>query len=115
MNIQKNFNILIYLSFIGLVSSCVKKAEEASVKSGASKLYVATGGCNSGTGITTYTTTATRTLEQYSTDDGSHTSTLLDYNASGTFVASPTPAVLWTTEMLCTYSMKTQRPRPSAR
>lgn len=91
MNIQKVFNILIYLTFIGLVSSCAKKAEEASVATGASKLYIATGSCNSGNGITTYTTTATRTIEEYSIEDASHAATLLDYNASGTFVANTHP------------------------
>lgn len=75
-----------------LASGCVKKAEEQSlVPTGASKLYVATGTCNSGNGITTYTTTATRTLEEYSTQDASHTATLLDYNAIGTFIANTHP------------------------
>lgn len=72
-------------------SSCVKKVEEQSINPGASKLYVATGSCNSGTGLTTYTTTATRTVEEFAIEDASHTATLLDYNTSGTFVTATHP------------------------
>lgn len=74
------------------LSSCAKKEEEQLTSlSGASRLYVATGSCNSGTGITTHTTTATRTIEEFSLQTGTHNSTVLDYNASGTFVAATHP------------------------
>jgi len=84
-------NNLILVFCLIVLSGCVKKKDEESIATGASKLYVATGSCNSGTGITTYTTTATRTLEEYATEDGTHTATLLDYNASGTFVSATHP------------------------
>lgn len=88
----RQIRFILVLCLISIVS-CVKKAEEqsSSVVTGASKLYVATGSCNSGTGIITYTTTATRTVEEFAIEDASHTGTLLDYNASGTFVAATHP------------------------
>ncbi len=88
MNRQNYINLVFCLISL---SGCVKKVEEQSLAVGASKLYVATGSCNSGSGITTYTTTATRTLEEFSLEDASHTATLLDYNASGSFVAATHP------------------------
>lgn len=73
--------------------SCSKKEEDtvASLISTNNKLYVSTGICNSGTGLTTYTTTATRTLESYQLETGIHLGTLLDYNFSGTFAAATHP------------------------
>lgn len=92
MSIKSGFVIWVSFLFLSL-SACVKKAEEeqSSSLAGAKKLYVSTGSCNSGTGITTYTTTATRTLEEYDIESSEHTATLLDYNAAGTFVAATHP------------------------
>lgn len=90
MCMKSNPFILLFLNIV-LMTSCSKKEEESSTVKGASKIYVTTGSCNSGVGITTYTTTATRTLEEYNIETASHVATLLDYNSPGTFVTATHP------------------------
>lgn len=77
-----------------LFFSCSKKLEDTlnSLTDLSNKsIYVSTGSCNSGSGLTTYTTTATRTVEFFQLDTGIHLGTLLDYNYAGNFTAATHP------------------------
>jgi len=86
----------LFLKFVLILlatTSCSKAVEEEALQSllTTEKLYVTTGACNSGNGLTTYTTTATRTLEAYNIYNGQHETTLLDYNSAGTFAGGTHP------------------------
>lgn len=76
------------------LSSCDKKAEELLSLADSKILYISTGSCNSGSGITTYTTTATRTVERYLSSNGANLGNLLDYNTFGLFTAATHPRTL---------------------
>jgi len=68
---------------VGL-TACPKKSEDASAASAAPKtLYVATGQCNSGQGVVTYTAAqATKTIERFASDNGADKGKLIDYTVS---------------------------------
>ncbi|AZZ37754.1 hypothetical protein CIK05_13415 [Bdellovibrio sp. qaytius] len=92
----KSIRSLLLLTLIGL-SACQKSADEiiASVAAADTKvLYISTGSCNSGQGITTYTTTATRTIERYLASTGTNLGYLLDYNYSGVFIPATHPRTI---------------------
>jgi hypothetical protein len=100
MNRFSVFTILFMGSFImAQIFSCAKKNEDVYAPLSAEPipvslpkvLYIATGACNSGQGITTYTTTATRTIERYLSSSGANLGFLLDYNYSGTFISATHP------------------------
>jgi len=94
MNLKFFLTAGLALSLSLIATSCSKKEEEtlnSLIGSINKTLYVSTGSCNSGTGITTYTTTATRTVEQFLLESGIHLGTLIDYNYAGTFAAATHP------------------------
>lgn len=79
---------------LALSASCSKQGEEfasTAVQSSAKILYVSTGSCNSGNGLTTYTTTAARTIERFHSLTGASLGTLIDYNSSTAFIAATHP------------------------
>lgn len=78
---KKSLSCLLMVSLVPTVFFSCQKVEEAVAQMTPAKtLYVATGACNSGSGITTYTsTTATRTIERFSTVTGASLGSLFDY------------------------------------
>ena len=95
MKIQFNKTKLITIAMTLIsasLTSCKKSGEDvfASV-AGDKTLYVSTGSCNSGTGITTYTTTATRTIERFNATSGANLGYLIDYSAAPAFIAATHP------------------------
>lgn len=93
---QFKLNNICSLALISLVafSACEKSADEILAATNSKILYVSTGSCNSGQGITTYTTTATRTVERYLSSNGVNLGYLLDYNIFGLFTTATHPRTL---------------------
>ena len=87
----KNIKFSSVLILLAAFSGCSKSSDDAVAVESPKTLYISTGSCNSGQGITTYTTTATRTIERYLTSNGANLGYLLDYNYSGAFVALTHP------------------------
>jgi len=85
-------NLLVTTMTLTMVMvACQKKSEDASATAAPKTLYVSTGACNSGGGVTTYlAATATKTIERFGSDNGAHKGTLIDYTVSN-FLASTTP------------------------
>lgn len=87
---SKSIQYLILVS-LAVFSACSKNTEELLAAANSKILYVSTGSCNSGQGITTYTTTATRTVERYLSSNGANLGYLLDYNIFGLFTTATQP------------------------
>ena len=82
-------NVLLGLATTAVAfTSCQKSAEEESVA--ASKvLYVSSGACNSGVGVTTYTAaTASRAITKWNTSTGLFISSVIDWNSAAGFANS---------------------------
>lgn len=72
-------------------TACPKKSDDASATAAPQTLYVATGACNSGSGVTTYTAAqSTKTIERFATDNGANKGNLIDYTVSN-FLAGTNP------------------------
>lgn len=73
---------------VGL-TACPKASDDASTATTPKTLYVATGACNSGQGVTTYTVgTASKTIERFGADNGANKGTLIDYTVSNFLTAT---------------------------
>ncbi|MES2801437.1 MAG: hypothetical protein V4654_03010 [Bdellovibrionota bacterium] len=90
---HKSIHSLILIPLLTF-SACKKSPDEILAAANSTILYISTGSCNSGQGITTYTTTATRTIERYLSSNGVNLGYLLDYNIFGLFATATHPRTL---------------------
>ena len=94
LKMTHTFTYSLILTPLLIFSGCQKSADELIAAADSKILYISTGSCNSGQGITTYTTTATRTVERFLSSNGVNLGYLLDYNIFGLFTTATHPRTL---------------------
>lgn len=87
---RKMLYSLLGLATLALISTgCQKSSEDVAAVTPPKSLYVSSGLCTSGVGVTTYTAaTASRVVTKWGTDEGTFESVVIDWNVASGFAAS---------------------------
>ncbi len=92
MGRNSKIKIITFSAFLATVMGCSKAAENPSVAAPPKTLYVASGLCYSGSGITTYSqTTASRAVTKWNTQSGLFSSVFTDLNVGSNVSVNTVP------------------------